>query len=75
MDVRSDGRRGSTTFVGSSKAKDTAARHLGTWRMASGSASGYLSRKRTYRTGKLAADRVSRLEALPGWSWNWRKER
>jgi hypothetical protein len=28
----------------------------------------------TYKTGQLAADRVARLEALPDWRWNTRKE-
>lgn len=30
--------------------------------------------RRTYKAGRVAADRIAQLEALPGWSWNTKAE-
>ena len=50
----------------SQKAKDPAEKKLGQW---------VSGQRKAYKKGQMDADRIQRLEAIPGWSWDGRQDR
>ena len=65
-----NGRKDFAACAASSTERVTPVCHRITWRTATGSAGGWASSEAAYAKGQLAADRVARLEAVPGWTWD-----